>query len=175
MLCHQTNVQAGLFLSGSRLCGASLGLASTSAPSTPWSSISSWTEHPTLARLFCLERVLELWLVSACCRSQSSRHVLRSVPVSLRERFQGVLLVICWQNFFNLYMYCFFFVLFQSGRYNYASVPGALRSMYETEGVRALFSGLTATLLRDAPFSGIYVMFYSQTKRALPQGENQQI
>lgn len=65
-----------------------------------------------------------------------------------------------------------FFCVFQSGFYSYASVPGALRSMYETEGVRALFSGLTATLLRDAPFSGIYVMFYSQAKRALPQGES---
>ncbi|KAJ0033847.1 hypothetical protein NQD34_000954 [Periophthalmus magnuspinnatus] len=58
---------------------------------------------------------------------------------------------------------------FESGCYNYGSVVGALKSMYQTEGVRALFSGLTATLLRDAPFSGIYVMFYSQTKRSLPQ------
>ncbi|XP_067353618.1 mitochondrial glycine transporter B-like isoform X2 [Channa argus] len=58
---------------------------------------------------------------------------------------------------------------YESGRYNYASVAAALRSMYETEGIRALFSGLTATLLRDAPFSGIYVMCYSQAKRALPQ------
>ncbi|KAG7486416.1 hypothetical protein JOB18_031172 [Solea senegalensis] len=58
---------------------------------------------------------------------------------------------------------------FESGYYNYVSVAGALRSMYKTEGIRSLFSGLTATLLRDAPFSGIYVMFYSQTKRALPQ------
>ncbi|XP_019717418.1 solute carrier family 25 member 38-B-like isoform X2 [Hippocampus comes] len=57
---------------------------------------------------------------------------------------------------------------FESGFYSYVSVAGALRSMYETEGVRALFSGLTATLLRDAPFSGIYVMFYSQTKKTLP-------
>ncbi|XP_077462347.1 mitochondrial glycine transporter B isoform X1 [Stigmatopora argus] len=57
---------------------------------------------------------------------------------------------------------------FESGFYNYVSVAGALRSMYETEGLRALFSGLTATLLRDAPFSGIYVMFYSQTKKSLP-------
>lgn len=65
-----------------------------------------------------------------------------------------------------------FFCGFQSGFYSYVSVPGALRSMYETEGIRALFSGLTATLLRDAPFSGIYVMFYSQAKRALPQGES---
>ncbi|XP_042341573.1 mitochondrial glycine transporter B isoform X3 [Plectropomus leopardus] len=58
---------------------------------------------------------------------------------------------------------------FESGCYNYVSVSGALRSVYETEGIRALFSGLTATLLRDAPFSGIYVMFYSQAKKALPQ------
>ncbi|XP_035493511.2 mitochondrial glycine transporter B-like isoform X3 [Scophthalmus maximus] len=57
---------------------------------------------------------------------------------------------------------------FESGCYNYVSVVGALRSVYETEGIRTLFSGLTATLLRDAPFSGIYVMFYSQAKRALP-------
>ncbi|KAG7459322.1 hypothetical protein MATL_G00209430 [Megalops atlanticus] len=58
---------------------------------------------------------------------------------------------------------------FESGRYSYSSVLGALRSVCYTEGPRALFSGLTATLLRDAPFSGIYVMFYSQAKRTLPQ------
>lgn len=51
------------------------------------------------------------------------------------------------------------------------SVLGALKSVCETEGPRALFSGLTATLLRDAPFSGIYVMFYSQAKRSLPPGK----
>ncbi|KAM6956964.1 mitochondrial glycine transporter A [Aplochiton taeniatus] len=57
---------------------------------------------------------------------------------------------------------------FESGKYNYGSVAGALRSVCQTEGPRALFSGLTATLLRDAPFSGIYVMFYSQAKASLP-------
>ncbi|XP_053493573.1 mitochondrial glycine transporter B isoform X1 [Ictalurus furcatus] len=57
---------------------------------------------------------------------------------------------------------------FESGRYNYSSVCGALKSVCETEGPRALYSGLTATLLRDAPFSGIYVMIYSQSKRTLP-------
>ncbi|KAI4904282.1 hypothetical protein NFI96_028123, partial [Prochilodus magdalenae] len=56
----------------------------------------------------------------------------------------------------------------KSGRYNYGSVAGALRSVLQTEGPRGLFSGLTATLLRDAPFSGIYVMFYSQAKSQLP-------
>ena len=63
-------------------------------------------------------------------------------------------------------------IVFQSGCYNYVGVVMALRTVYETEGFRTLFSGLTATLLRDAPFSGIYVMFYSQAKKALPQGES---
>lgn len=62
-------------------------------------------------------------------------------------------------------------VLFQSGRYNYVSVAGALKSVCQNEGPRTLYSGLTATLLRDAPFSGIYVMFFSQAKKALPQGK----
>ncbi|XP_051996820.1 mitochondrial glycine transporter B-like [Xyrauchen texanus] len=57
---------------------------------------------------------------------------------------------------------------FESGRYNYVSVAGALKSVCKNEGPRALYSGLTATLLRDAPFSGIYVMFYSQAKKYLP-------
>ncbi|XP_023556408.1 solute carrier family 25 member 38 [Octodon degus] len=53
---------------------------------------------------------------------------------------------------------------YESGRYGYESIYTALRSIYRSEGHRGLFSGLTATLLRDAPFSGIYLMFYSQTK-----------
>ncbi|XP_004835185.1 solute carrier family 25 member 38 isoform X3 [Heterocephalus glaber] len=53
---------------------------------------------------------------------------------------------------------------YESGSYGYESIYKALRSIYRSEGHRGLFSGLTATLLRDAPFSGIYLMFYSQTK-----------
>lgn len=58
---------------------------------------------------------------------------------------------------------------FECGRYSYGSVTGALRSVCQTEGPAALFSGLMATLLRDVPFSAIYVMFYSQTKASLPK------
>ncbi|XP_077308715.1 mitochondrial glycine transporter isoform X2 [Lithobates pipiens] len=54
---------------------------------------------------------------------------------------------------------------YESGNYNYKSVFGAMGSIYRTEGARGLFSGLTATLLRDAPFSGIYLMFYTQAKK----------
>ncbi|XP_018420213.1 PREDICTED: solute carrier family 25 member 38 [Nanorana parkeri] len=60
---------------------------------------------------------------------------------------------------------------FESGNYGYKSVFGALGSIYRTEGARGLFSGLTATLLRDAPFSGIYLMFYTQAKRFALQSD----
>lgn len=61
-------------------------------------------------------------------------------------------------------------LLLQSGRYGYESIYTALRSIYRSEGHRGLFSGLTATLLRDAPFSGIYLMFYNQTKNIMTHG-----
>uniref|UniRef100_A0A670JEY8 Solute carrier family 25 member 38 n=1 Tax=Podarcis muralis TaxID=64176 RepID=A0A670JEY8_PODMU len=57
---------------------------------------------------------------------------------------------------------------YECGRYGYESIYGALRSIYRSESVQGLFSGLTATLLRDAPFSGIYLMFYTQTKKIAP-------
>ncbi|XP_061051273.1 mitochondrial glycine transporter isoform X2 [Eubalaena glacialis] len=59
---------------------------------------------------------------------------------------------------------------YESGRYGYESIYAALRSIYHSEGYRGLFSGLTATLLRDAPFSGIYLMFYNQTKNIVLHG-----
>lgn len=56
---------------------------------------------------------------------------------------------------------------YESGNFKYNSVPHALRTIYRLEGARGLSAGLSATLLRDAPFSGIYLMFYTQGKKAV--------
>jgi solute carrier family 25 protein 38 len=51
--------------------------------------------------------------------------------------------------------------------YNYSSIRGALGSIYRQEGVRGLTCGLIPTLLRDAPFSGIYLLIYTSSKKSV--------
>jgi len=53
---------------------------------------------------------------------------------------------------------------FESGIYTYNGVIQALGNLHKTEGLRGLTSGLFPTLLRDVPYSGLYLMFYSQLK-----------
>ncbi|XP_055335841.1 mitochondrial glycine transporter B-like isoform X2 [Paramacrobiotus metropolitanus] len=56
---------------------------------------------------------------------------------------------------------------YESGLFRYGSVLGALRSTAAQEGIKSLYSGFVPTLLRDAPFSGIYLMFYELIKSSL--------
>jgi solute carrier family 25 protein 38 len=46
----------------------------------------------------------------------------------------------------------------------YRSTPHAVWMIGRTEGVAALYSGLVPTIVRDAPFSGIYYTFYGHLK-----------
>lgn len=53
---------------------------------------------------------------------------------------------------------------FESGLFHYRSVSYALVHIFKNEGVKGLWSGMIATILRDAPYSGLYLMFYNQAK-----------
>ncbi|WWC90540.1 uncharacterized protein L201_005476 [Kwoniella dendrophila CBS 6074] len=57
---------------------------------------------------------------------------------------------------------------FESNRYaNYHSIPSALASLYRTNGIRGFFQGFTATAVRDAPYAGLYLVFYEKWKDLL--------
>eukprot|EP00096_Caligus_rogercresseyi_P000947 TRINITY_DN1151_c0_g1_i2.p1 TRINITY_DN1151_c0_g1~~TRINITY_DN1151_c0_g1_i2.p1 ORF type:complete len:288 (-),score=71.52 TRINITY_DN1151_c0_g1_i2:266-1129(-) len=56
-------------------------------------------------------------------------------------------------------------VRYESGLFAYRSVLNALVDIHGREGLRGITSGLLPTILRDAPFSGIYLVFYSTLKR----------
>jgi solute carrier family 25 protein 38 len=58
-------------------------------------------------------------------------------------------------------------VRYESDYYAYRSLYGAGRDIVRTEGFRGLFSGFGATAARDAPYAGLYVLFYEQLKRHL--------
>jgi len=60
---------------------------------------------------------------------------------------------------------------YESGRFGYLSVPHALTTIWKMEGFRGLFSGCVATVARDAPYSGLYYMFYSQQKQFLAKAK----
>ncbi|TPX69015.1 hypothetical protein SpCBS45565_g02731 [Spizellomyces sp. 'palustris'] len=58
-------------------------------------------------------------------------------------------------------------LLMQSNFYNYTSVWQASRSILKEEGIRGLFRGFGATAMRDAPYAGLYVLFYENCKTIL--------
>ena len=54
---------------------------------------------------------------------------------------------------------------FESGQFNYNRMSTALIQIYKYEGIRGLTCGLLPTIVRDAPYSGLYLMFYTQLKQ----------
>ena len=64
---------------------------------------------------------------------------------------------------------------FESGWFPYRSVAHALLDISRQEGVRGLFSGGVATVLRDVPYSGIFLVFYFEMKRHATEKWNNDI
>lgn len=58
-------------------------------------------------------------------------------------------------------------VRYESNLYAYSSLFSASRDIFRTEGFRGFFAGFGATAVRDAPYAGLYVLFYEQSKRRL--------
>ncbi|KEF53999.1 uncharacterized protein A1O9_09794 [Exophiala aquamarina CBS 119918] len=58
-------------------------------------------------------------------------------------------------------------VRYESDFYAYKSINSAARSIFAQEGLRGFFSGFGATAVRDAPYAGLYVLFYEASKSRL--------
>lgn len=58
-------------------------------------------------------------------------------------------------------------VRYESTLYSYRSIWDAGTAILKNEGARGFFSGFGATAIRDAPYAGLYVLFYEQSKRRL--------
>lgn len=58
-------------------------------------------------------------------------------------------------------------VRYESNLYAYKSLAGAAKDIYKTERARGFFAGYGATAVRDAPYAGLYVLFYEQFKKRL--------
>nr|CAG8470320.1 10472_t:CDS:2 [Entrophospora candida]CAG8543515.1 1187_t:CDS:2 [Entrophospora candida] len=55
-------------------------------------------------------------------------------------------------------------IRYESNLYAYKSVLGAFTSIVKNEGIKGLFYGSGSTVIRDAPYSGLYVLFYERCK-----------
>jgi len=58
-------------------------------------------------------------------------------------------------------------VRFESSLYAYTSLSSAIKHIFQTSGPRGFFAGFGATAIRDAPYAGLYVLFYEEAKRRL--------
>ena len=58
-------------------------------------------------------------------------------------------------------------VRYESDLYNYKSLLSATSHIRATEGLRGFFAGFGATAVRDAPYAGLYVVFYEASKSYL--------
>lgn len=53
---------------------------------------------------------------------------------------------------------------FESGAFEYTSIPQGLRSLVQTSGIRGLWQGFLPSVFRDAPYAGLFVASYESSK-----------
>jgi solute carrier family 25, member 38 len=58
-------------------------------------------------------------------------------------------------------------VRYESSLYSYRSILEAGSDILKNNGLRGFFSGVGATTIRDAPYAGLYVLFYEIAKKQL--------
>ncbi|KAI4204070.1 MAG: hypothetical protein LQ350_001463 [Teloschistes chrysophthalmus] len=58
-------------------------------------------------------------------------------------------------------------VRYESSLYAYSSLRSAFSAILHQEGLKGFFAGFGATAVRDAPYAGLYVLFYEQSKKRL--------
>merc|ERR1719197_119605 len=61
---------------------------------------------------------------------------------------------------------------YECGQFPYTSISGAISAIYRERGLPGLYRGTVATILRDAPFSGLYLAFYTRSKQKLFSGSD---
>lgn len=60
-------------------------------------------------------------------------------------------------------------VRYESSHYTYTSLASAARDILRKEGPRGFFAGFGVTAVRDAPYAGLYVLLYEQSKARLSE------
>jgi len=61
---------------------------------------------------------------------------------------------------------------YESGRFTYLGVGSGLGHIIRTEGLTSLYRGLVPTLVRDVPFSALYLASYEMLKKEIPSRVN---
>ncbi|CCE62506.1 hypothetical protein TPHA_0C03540 [Tetrapisispora phaffii CBS 4417] len=59
-------------------------------------------------------------------------------------------------------------VRYESTLYNYKSINDSIKDIYKTDHIKGFFRGLLPTIIRDAPYAGIYVLLYEKAKEITP-------
>jgi len=130
--------------------------------------------------IVCAENVTGLWrgLWPSVCRTVpgvgiyfSSMHWMRSQLGGRKPSTTQALLIGASARAVAAFTMIPFTVLktrYESGRFTYLSLGSGLGQILRTEGLTGLYRGLGPTLVRDVPFSALYLASYEILKQKIP-------